>query len=86
MYNNRIYMKHQTRLQILEEIATKVAELNIVSNGHLSDEIIAKAFSLQTEKKRNLITQQKEPIAIQEARAKVARTPRKPAVISESAE
>lgn len=54
-------MKHQTRLQILEEIATKVAEMNIAGNGYLSDEIIAKAFSLQTEKKRNEITKQKKP-------------------------
>jgi len=71
-------MKHQTRLQILEEIATKVAEMNIIGNGHLSDEIIAKAFLLQTEKKRNQITQQAkpaEPKEITEARARVRRKP-----------
>ncbi len=61
-------MKHQTRLQILEEIAARVAEMNIAGNGHLSDDIIAKAFSLQTEKKRNEITKQSKP--------KVARKPK----------
>ena len=57
-------MKHLTRLQILEEIATKVAELNVLGNGKLSDEIITKAFSLQTEKKRNAITKQNKTRAI----------------------
>lgn len=56
-------MKHQARLQILEEIATKVAEMNVIGSSHLSDEIITKAFLLQTKKKQNdIIKQNKKPI------------------------
>lgn len=58
-------MKYQTRLQILEEIATKVAELPTGSNK-LPADIITKAFSLQTKKKRNMIIEQnaKRPVRI----------------------